>query len=309
MRVLLAGGGGAIGVPLTRLLLEAGHDVVALTRSDRSHDRLRALGAEPITADVLDQESLRSALRGVRADAVVHQLTALRKPPVSHRDMRQTDRLRTDGTRNLVRAAEQVGAVRFLTQSMLFGYGYGDSGGRVRTEDDAFAPPGRGRFEEHLAAMRVNEDLVLRSAAFDGIALRYGLFYGVGAGDQDLVDGLRRRRLPVLRGAGPLSWIYLDDAATATVAALVSGEGGEAYNVVDDEPVSWTTLMTELAGALGAPRPRALPRWALAALPYARAVLQGGVCAANLKARTKLHWSPAVPTYRDGIGRIAAAHR
>jgi nucleoside-diphosphate-sugar epimerase len=223
--------------------------------------------------------------------------------------MRQTNRLRTEGTRNLVRAAERVGATRFVTQSMLFGYGYGDAGGRVRTEDDEFAPRGAGRFEEHLAAMRLNEDLVLRSGAFDGIALRYGLFYGVGAGDTDLVASLRRRRLPVVREAGPLSWIYVEDAATATLAALVAGEGGEAYNVVDDEPVSWTTLMTELAAAIGAPRPPALPRWALPALPYAGVVLRGGVCATNLKARSKLRWAPAVPTYRDGIRRIAAAHR
>ncbi|HET7357570.1 MAG TPA: NAD(P)-dependent oxidoreductase [Nocardioidaceae bacterium] len=309
MKVLLAGAGGAIGLPLTHQLLEHGHDVTALTRSDRSHDRLRALGVRPVAADVLDWDSLGPALDGVKADAVVHQLTELRKPPVFHRGMRGTDRLRDLGTRNLVRAAGLVGASRFVTQSMLFGYGYDDAGGKVYTEQDPFAPPGRGRFEEHLAAMRTNERLVLGNPELDGIALRYGLFYGVGAADDQMVAAIRKRQLPVLREAGPLSWVYLDDAVSATVAALERGRSGEAFNVVDDEPVSWTVLMTELARALDTRPPLALPGWALAATPYIRTVMRGGVCASNAKARRELGWAPQVPSYRDGVARIAKHHR
>ncbi|HEU5043511.1 MAG TPA: NAD(P)-dependent oxidoreductase [Nocardioidaceae bacterium] len=306
MKVLLAGAGGAIGLPLTRMLIDGGHEVVGLTRSDRSHDRLRALGARPVAADVLDWESLGPALDGIGADAVVHQLTQLRKPPLFHRSMRGTDRLRDLGTRNLVRAAGLVGARRFVTQSMLFGYGYDDATGKVYTEDDPFAPRGRGRFEEHLAAMRTNERLVLDNSDLEGVALRYGLFYGVGAADDQMVAAIRKRQMPALRNAGPLSWVYLDDAVTATVAAVERGKPGEAYNVVDDEPVSWTALMTELARDLGARPPFALPSWALAATPYIRTVVRGGVCASNAKARRELAWVPEVASYREGVARIAA---
>ena len=309
MKVLLAGAGGAIGLPLTHQLLEHGHDVIALTRSDRSHDRLRALGARPVAADVLDWDSLGPALDGVKADAVMHQLTELRKPPVFHRGMRGTDRLRDLGTRNLVRAAGLVGAGRFVTQSMLFGYGYDDAGGKVYTEQDPFAPPGRGRYEEHLAAMRTNERLVLGTPELDGIALRYGLIYGVGAGDDQMVQLIRKRQVPVLREAGPLSWVYLDDAVTATLSALERGGSGEAYNVVDDEPVSWTAFMTELARTLDVSPPRAFPSWVLAAAPYARTVMRGGVCSSNAKARRELDWAPQTPSYREGLARIAEHHR
>ena len=309
MKVLLAGAGGAIGLPLTHQLLEHGHDVIALTRSDRSHDRLRDLGARPVAADVLDWDALGAALDGVKADAVLHQLTELRKPPVFHRGMRGTDRLRDLGTRNLVRAAGLVGAGRFVTQSMLFGYGYDDAAGKLYTEQDPFAPPGRGRFEEHLAAMRTNEQLVLGTPELDGIALRYGLIYGVGAGDDQLVQLIRRRQVPVLRTAGPLSWVYLDDAVTATVTALERGGSGQAYNVVDDEPVSWTAFMTELARALDVRPPRAFPSWVLAAAPYARTVMRGGVCASNAKARQELDWVPKTPSFREGVARIAEHHR
>src|SRR5689334_20921694 len=103
MKVLLAGAGGAVGLPLTRQLAARGHDVIALTRSERSHEQLRALGAWPVAADVLAFDSLRDALDEVKADAVVHQLTHLRKPPLFHRNMRATDQLRDLGTRNLVR--------------------------------------------------------------------------------------------------------------------------------------------------------------------------------------------------------------
>src|SRR5690242_19497722 len=133
VKVLLAGAGGAIGLPLTRRLQEAGHEVIALTRSDRSHGRLRELGARPVAADVLDWESLGRYLDGMKADAVISQLTQLRKPPLFHRSMAGTDQLRELGTRNLIRAAGQIGAGRFVTQSMLFGYGYDDATGKIYT--------------------------------------------------------------------------------------------------------------------------------------------------------------------------------
>ena len=296
-------------MPLTAQLIRAGHQVVAVTRSGTRQRRLRELGAEPLTADVLDRERLLAAVDRLQVDAVIHQLTALKKPPTSHRRMRATNRLRVEGTANLLAAAERIGAQRFLTQSMIFGYGYGDWHGRVLTEQDLFAPPGNGRYEEHLAAMRSNEKQVLSHPHLDGIALRYGLFYGVGAGDELLVSQLRKRRIPVLHHAQPLSWIYIDDAAAATVAALERGVRGEAYNVADDHPVSWTDMLREIAHAIGAPPPRTVPAWLLGLMPYAQTMMRGGLTVSNTKARTELDWTPAVPTYREGARRIAEAHR
>lgn len=309
MRVLLAGATGAIGIPLISALRSSGHRVTAVHRSQRDHDLLHAAGATPLRADVLDRSTLLAAVDGLHFDAVISQLSAMRRAPLRHRDLRATNRLRTEGTSHLLATAERVRATRFLTQSMVFGYGYGDFGGRELTESDTFAPPGRGGFEHHLAAMRTNEQLVLHSTGVEGLALRYGLFYGPGAGADMLVSGLRRRRLPVIRHGAVQPWIQLDDAAAATVAALEHGTPGAAYNIADDHPVTFSRFLTTLAGALGAPRPRVVPAWLLSATPYAQAMLTGGLRVSTAKAKQELGWSPLTPSYREGIDALASAYR
>lgn len=309
MRVLVAGASGAIGMPLVRLLRGSGHEVIAVHRSDSGRKPLAEMGVVTVRADVLDREALREALDGQRADAVIAELTALKRTPLRHKDMTATNGLRIEGTANLLAAARQVGARRFVTQSMVFGYGFGDWGSRVLTEADEFAPTGIGFFEAHLAALRLGESQVFDAGDLDGIALRYGLFYGPGPASDALVTGLRRRMLPVMRGSGVLPWVYIDDAAAATVAALDRGERGTAYNVADDEPVSMTGMMTAMAEAVGAPRPVTLPRWTLAVLPYARALAAGGLRVSSAKAKTALGWTPSVPTYRDGMRLLAEHYR
>ena len=200
MRILLAGASGALGLPLVHQLRAAGHDVTGIHRAAHRRPVLLAAGALPIQVDVLDRSALLQALDGHRCEAVIAQLTALKKAPTGHKDMAATNRLRTEGTANLLAAAKQITARRFVTQSMVFGYGYGDFHGRVLTESDQFGPPGHGRFEEHLAAMRSNEQQVLHATHVAGVALRYGLLYGPGAAGDGLVDGLRRRRVPVIPG-------------------------------------------------------------------------------------------------------------
>jgi nucleoside-diphosphate-sugar epimerase len=239
MKVLLAGATGTLGVPLVRALIAGGHDVIGLSRTPGKRDMLRALGAAPVIADVMDREALLNAVEGLKADAVIHQMTALRKIPTRHRDMTATDALRVEGTANLLATARVLGVRRFVTQSFFMGYGYGDWGGSVLTEEDPFAPPGPGRFEQHLAAMRSTEGQIFTAEGIEGIALRYGSLYGPGGAMEPMIEMLRRCRLPVPRGGGGItSLIYVEDAAIATVAALELGRSGEAYNVVDDEPVS-----------------------------------------------------------------------
>jgi nucleoside-diphosphate-sugar epimerase len=303
VKVLVAGASGALGVPLTRQLIANGHKVLGLTRDLGGARHLEALGAEPVVADALDRDGLVRALDGLWADAVIHELTALRKPPTRHAGMAPTDRLRTEGTANLLAAAEALGAKRFLTQSIILGYGYRDHGPALLTEDAPFGRPAGDRSDPHLAAMLSTEQQAF--TAPEGIALRYGLLYG---GDAQMRALLARRGLPVARG-GVLGWIHHTDAAAATVAALEHGRPGQAYNLVDDLPATWQEVYTAMAQALGTPPPRRIPRWLFRlAAPYvASFAVDTSMRVANAKAKTELGWQPTFPTYHDGIRAMAAA--
>ncbi|MDZ5446715.1 NAD(P)-dependent oxidoreductase [Micromonospora sp. 4G57] len=308
MRVLLAGASGAIGTPLTRQLIAAGHQVIGISRSQSNAERLRNAGAEAVVADVLDRESLLAAVRDVRADAVVHELTALGTTKMGEA-LQGTNALRTTGTANLLAAARAVGAHRFLTQSIVLGYGYRDHGPRVLTEDDPFAEPVGGKLGEAVAAIRATEEQVFSADEMEGVALRYGFFYGQDRMTSMIVNLVRKRRLPVPSGGGFANFIYLEDAAAATVAALEKGRAGQAYNIVDDEPVRWGDYLDTLAAAFGARRPWRVPSWMLRPIPYAHAMMTTSMRVSNAKAKRELGWAPAVPTYREGIPLVARATR
>jgi nucleoside-diphosphate-sugar epimerase len=309
MRVLLAGASGAVGTPLTRQLIAAGHQVVGITRSQANAERLRTAGAEAVVADVMDRENLLAAVRGVRADAVMHQLTALGTTKMREA-MQGTNTLRTTGTAHLLAAARAVGAHRFLTQSIVLGYGYRDHGARVITEDDPFAEPASGPFGPAIAAMRSNEEQVFSADEMEGIALRYGAFYGQDSFTRMIINLLRKHRLPVpSSGGGYANFIYLEDAAAATVAALEKGRAGQAYNIVDDEPARWADYLDALAAELGAGRPWRVPTWMLRPIPYLHALMTTSMRVSNAKARRELGWAPAVSTYREGVPLVAKASR
>jgi len=302
MKVLLAGASGAIGIPITRQLTAHGHQVLGLTRDRGGAGRLEALGARPVVADALDRGALVRAVQGLSADAVIHELTALRKPPRRHSGMALTNRLRSQGTANLLAAAEVLGARRFLTQSIIFGYGYRDHGPAVLTEQAPFGRLAGDHSDPHVAAMVSTEQQAF--SAPEGIALRYGLLYGGDAAQMRAL--LARRGLPVAKG-GVLGWVHHEDAAAATVAALERGRPGQAYNVVDDLPATWQEVYTAMAEAFGAPPPRRLPRWLFRlAAPYvASFAIDTSMRVSNAKAEAELGWRPAYRTYRDGI-RAAA---
>ena len=309
MRVLLAGASGAVGTPLTRQLIAAGHEVAGITRSRANAERLRTAGAEAVVADVMDRESLLAAVRDVRADAVMHELTALGTTKM-RKVMEATNALRTTGTAHLLAAARAVGAHRFLTQSIVLGYGYRDHGPRVISEDDPFGEPQPGVFAAGMAAIRATEEQVFSADEMEGIALRYGSFYGQDSFTRMVINLLRKRRLPVpSSGGGFVSFIYLEDAAAATVAALEKGRAGQAYNIVDDEPVRWADYLDALAAEIGARRPWRVPTWLLRAIPYLGAIMTTSMRVSNAKARRELGWVPAVSTYREGIPLVAKANR
>lgn len=301
MKIFLAGAGGALGVPLTRQLIDHGHEVLGLTRGAEV-DRLTALGARPVVADALDRTALLRAVKGLTADAVIHELTALRKAPTRHSGMALTDRLRIEGTTNLLAAAESLGAPRFLTQSIILGYGYRDHGNHVLTEADPFGRPAGHPGDPHVAAMASTEQQAFGAPV--GTALRYGLLYGGDA--EQMRPLLARRGLPISKG-GLLGWIHHDDAAAATVAALENGRAGNAYNIVDDEPATWAQVYTAMASAFDAPPPRRLPRWLFRmAAPYvASFAVDTSMRVSDAKARQELDWKPAFRSYREGIEAAA----
>jgi nucleoside-diphosphate-sugar epimerase len=301
MRVLLAGASGTLGLLLTRRLLDAGHEVTGLTRSDAGAARLADTGATVLTVDLLQRDALLRAVDSRSFDAVLHEATALSKPPLRHRDMAATNALRTTGTTHLLEAAEATGARRFVTQSIVFGYGYSDHGATLLTEESPFGVPQGDAFDPHLAAMVSTERQVTQHPRIEGIALRYGLFYGA---DLDAVEGmLRRRALPIVRRGGAIPFVHHRDAADATVAALERGIAGRVYNVVDDTPATFADLARGVAAARGTPRPLVVPRALLAvAAPYGAALFCGiSMRVSNARAREDLAWRPAYPSIADGI--------
>jgi nucleoside-diphosphate-sugar epimerase len=313
MKVLIAGATGALGVPLVRALIASDHQVIGLTRTPDNAREFSALGAQPVVADAMDRDGLLRAVDGLHADAVVHALTALKKTPLRHRDMYQTNALREVGTANLLAAARAVDAHKFVAESMTMGYGYGDWGEQVLTEDCPFAPPGRSQeLERHLAGFRALERQIFEATQagwIEGISLRFGAFYGP-ASITPIVQMMRRRSLPLPDGGrAVMSWIYLEDAAAAIVAALERGRAGQAYNIVDDEPVRVRDFFAQLAQQSHTPMPLSLPAWAMrVAAPYGTDFFATTMRVSNARAIRELGWKPvAAPTYHQGIQRAMQA--
>ncbi|WP_043625974.1 NAD-dependent epimerase/dehydratase family protein [Nonomuraea candida] len=307
MNVLLAGATGTLGTVLVRHLLAAGHAVTGLTRSGAGAARLATLGAVPVVADVMDRQALLRALDGVRADAVVHQATAIAGLPLFHRALYATDALRERGTAHLVEAAGAVGARRFVTQSFFLGYGYRDHGEEPVTEDRPFAEPGQGAFDPHMRSMRANEEQVFSAPGVEGVSLRYGMFYGPEPSTRKLMDLAGKRLLPVPDPAGTVALIHIEDAASATVAALERGVPGRAYNIADDEPARFDDYVRALAAAAGGPAPLRMPAWLLRATPYMYALMVATrIRLSTGRAKAELGWTPAYPSYREGLATLTA---
>lgn len=299
--ILLAGASGVLGRHITRALTETGHKVTGLGRSRENG----------IRADLLDRDALLRAVDGHHFDTVVHAATALRKPPVRDRGMYATDALRAQGTVHLVEAARAVGARRLVVESMAFGYGYGDHGDRPLTEDDPFGPRGTTPpLERHLAAMRTKEQLALEAEEeLEGIALRFGLFYGPGGTDA-LLPLLRRRRLPLPGDRGRvLPWVELTDAARAVVAAVERGRPGQAYNIADGTPIGFRAHVEAVARAFGLPKPMTAPLWLLKPMSYAHTVMSSRLRMSCAKAERELGWTPRYVSSREGLAALRPSHR
>jgi len=307
MRIFVAGASGVIGRRLVPLLVAQGHSVVGMTRSDERAEQLREGGAEPVVVDVFDAEALRRAVTAAQPDVVVHELTDLPQnldPRRAKEAYARNDRIRREGTSNLVAAAVASGAKRIVAQSIAFVYE--PEGDAVKDEDAPIWDDAPEPFTDSIAAVRQLEDMVVKADGIDGLALRYGFFYGPGtayAADGSLAEMVRRRRFPVLgKGAGVFSYIHIDDAASATVAAVERGPSG-IYNVVDDDPAPMRDWLPVYAEALGAKPPRRLPAWIgrIAAGKFTAAMATQLRGASNEKAKRELGWQPSHASWREGF--------
>ncbi len=304
MRVFLAGATGVIGSPLVPQLLDAGHEVTAMTRSVLRAAQLEAAGADPVVCDVYDADGVRAAMAAASPDAVIHQLTALpaRLDWSNPSLFDANNRVRTEGTRVLVEAALATGAGRIVAQSIAFVYA--PTGDSVKDEDAPLATDAPPPVSGVVAAVTEHEQRVTGTAGIDGLVLRYGLLYGPGTGYDrhgstaaDIVAG----RVPLVEGAtGMYSWLHVDDAASAAVAALERGTPG-IYNVTDDEPAPQPQWLPVLAQALGADPPAAAET---PPPPHSLEMSLRG--AANAKAKRELGWQPRYPSWREGFAASLA---
>jgi nucleoside-diphosphate-sugar epimerase len=298
MRVLLVGASGAIGSRLIPQLAEHGHQVTGTSRSAAKAGQLRSLGAEPAVLDVLDAGAVRALIAAARPDAIVYQATALAGQSFSRnmdRGFAATNELRTGGTDILLAAAAEAGVPRFIAQSFA-PFRYAHVGGPVKDESDPLVsgPPPSARLM--FGAMAHIDQAV---TAAGGIALRYGGFYGhVDA----MVTAVRKRQFPLIGdGGGVMSFIHLEDAATATVLALGT-EGPAIYNVTDDEPAPMRDWLPALAAALGAKPPYRVPGWAGRVLMgKTLTMMTEARGASNAKARKELGWTLRYPSWRAGF--------
>ena len=298
MRVLLAGATGAIGRPLLKRLLAAGHEVVATTRSAESAEQLTAQGAEGVVLDAFDAEAVHRVVGEARPEVVLHQLTSLPadiSPKAMKASIAVTNKLRRVTVPTFVNAAREAGARRIVVQSISFVTE--PTGPAVVDETAPLWTNGPRDIEPVIQTISDMERAALSVEGIETLVLRYGFFYGPGTWyDREGTMGrmIAKRQYPMFGDSGGVwSWIHVDDAADATVRALDRGEPG-VYNITDDEPVALSEWLPVVVDALGAKPPRRLPTWLVRrvagnAVVYYGTMLRG---ASNAKARAALGYEP-----------------
>ena len=307
MKVFVAGASGAIGRPLVRQLVAEGHEVTGMTRREERMEEIRAAGATPVRCNALSTHDMENALHQAQPEVVVHLLTSL-PPRLDYRakedPLAPTNRLRSEGTRNLLAAAKAAGARRIVAESVAFLYA--PEGDWVKGEEAPLFRDAPGVFGPAAVALADLERQVTGTEGVEGVVLRYGWLYGPGTyfdreGSQT-EDALKRRVPIVGKGTGTFSFVQVEDAAAATVAAVERGAPG-TYNVVDDEPAPMREWVPVFCEAIGAKKPRRVPTWLARLIAGSAAAatatqLRG---ASNAKAKRELNWQPRYPSWRQGF--------
>jgi 2-alkyl-3-oxoalkanoate reductase len=306
VKILVAGATGVLGRRLIPLLKAAGHEVTGLTRYPAKASVLESRGAKPAIADALDPSAVMSLVEEQKPEIVVHELTSIKGIELRNFDQGfiQTNRLRKEGTDNLLSAARAAGVRRFIAQSFT-GWPYAREGGWVKTEQDPLDSNPPASFRRTLEAIRHLEAAVIGESALEGVVLRYGYLYGPGTAIGEhgsMAESVRKRRVPIVgSGSGVWSFVHVDDAARFTAAAITRGARG-IYNIVDDEPAPVSQWLPALAAALDAKPPRRIPAW------IARFVIGDAIMfmtsvrgASNSKAKRAFGVNLLWPSWRDGF--------
>jgi nucleoside-diphosphate-sugar epimerase len=314
MKVLVAGATGALGKQLVPRLVARGHEVIGTTRSESKRQAIVDLGATPAVADALDAEQVARVVAEAEPEVIVHELTALSGDfDLRHfeRTFAETNRLRTEATDHLLAAGRAGGVKRFVAQSYA-GWPAERTGGPVKNEDDPLDQTPPETVRSTLEAILYLESAVTGASWTEGVVLRYGGFYGPGTSlspeGGEMTEALRKRKFPVVgNGSGVWSFIHIEDAADATVAAIEHGRRG-IYNIVDDEPAPVSEWLPAVANAVGARAPRHVPRWLgrMLAGEAATVMMTEVRGASNAKAKRELGWEPKHRSWRDGFTQVAA---
>jgi nucleoside-diphosphate-sugar epimerase len=269
---------------------------------------VRSFGADVVLADGLDAAAVRAAVEKVRPEVVVHQMTALKGGiDFKHFDnsFAMTNRLRTEGTDNLLAASQAAGVRRFVVQSYA-GWNLQHGGSATKTEAEPLDPNPVPAQQQTMAGIKHLESAVLNADGIEGVALRYASFYGptgdIGKGGS-MVELIQKRRLPLIGdGTGVWSFIHYDDAASATVKAVDSDVTG-VFQIADDDPAQAAVWLPEFARILGAKPPRHVPAWVgrLAVGDVGVAAFTEIRGADNTLAKQTFDWQPGYASWREGF--------
>src|SRR5690242_18550915 len=258
MKIFVAGGTGAIGRPLIAELLAKGHAPVALTRSSEKAQALVEQGIEPAIADVFDTAAVKAVVSRAQPEVVIEQLTALPRTYTRQSLSAAADfnnRLRLEGGANVLAAAQAAGARRYLRQSIAF---FAIPGPGLANEDTPLAFDASPAVAAGARQATELEHRLLGAPNIEGIVLRYGFFYGPGTWfnpDGDVAQQVRQQQFPIIgNGEGVWSWLHIEDAALATIAAVEQGNPG-IYLIANDQPLALHEWLPAFARWLNAPPP------------------------------------------------------
>ncbi|MCP1184628.1 NAD(P)-dependent oxidoreductase [Paenibacillus sp. 1781tsa1] len=282
MRIFIAGASGVIGRLLLPQLVQAGHEVIGMTRKEEQRQAIEQIGAKAILADVFDREQMVDILTKIKPDVVIHQLTSL-----SQGSSAENARIRIEGTRNLVDAAKQAGVQKIIAQSISWAYEPGTTPATEETPLDIYAPMPRNTTINGVVAL---EEAVKEISEY--VVLRYGTLYGPATWyDKAGATAEKVRNQEIKATDGVSSFVHVQDAANAALLALDWPTG--TYNIVDDEPSKGTEWLPVYADALHA----SIPEIQSGSSPWERG-------ASNSKAKTDCGWELQYPTWRTAFSEI-----
>ena len=312
MKIFVAGASGVIGKRLLPKLIEAGHQVTAMSRTAKNAEGIKAMGAHFVMGDAFNGGAMNSLLANAKPDVVIHQMSSLPdriEPSDVATQLAENDRLRVLGTRNLVSAAVAAGCKRVIAQSVAFAYD--PAGTSLKVEADLLYGAAPKAFNGMIASVVSLERAVMKEPKVEGVVLRYGYLYGPGtayASDGTFAEDVKARKISIIGdGTGVYSFIHVDDAVAATLLAIQGPPG--VYNIVDNEPAAIKDWLPYYAQALQAKEPKTAGKFlaSFGAGPYGLYLMLEQKGASNAKAKQQLGFAPKYASWRQGFKEMLAA--